>query len=216
VDYEYEHIPTPGENPQALADAREQAQARNLVERIFAKDKEAKVLIVVGHGHLYRSLPGDKDRPVQMGEYLHRLTGFDMLHIEQTQFFAHPDRKVETPMYATLAAQFSSQEPFVLRAADGSHPVLLGQAGRVDMQVIFPRYASHDGRPDWLRTLAGRSPRAVPAELLPATGRRLVKALRIDDRADAVPTDIVLVEAGKPAPALMLPAGEFRYAVEYE
>ena len=117
-------------------------------------------------------------------------------------------------MYAALIARLPWQEPFVLRAADGSHPVLLGQKGRVDMQVIFPRYASHDGRPDWLRTLAGHSPRPVPAELLPTTGRRLVKALRVGAPADAVPADIDLVEAGKPAPAFMLPTGEFRYAVE--
>jgi hypothetical protein len=139
-----------------------------------------------------------------------------MLHVDQIPFYAHPDRARETRMYAALIEKFPSTEPFVLRAADGSHPVLLGMQGRVDMQVIFPRYASHDGRPDWLRTLAGRSPRPIPAELLPTQGRRLIKAFRAADRPDAVPADMVLVEAGKPAPALMLPPGEFRYAYEDE
>jgi hypothetical protein len=31
---------------------------------------------------------------------------------------------------------------------------------------------------------------------------------------EAVPADVVLVEAGKPAPVLMLPPGEFRYLYE--
>lgn len=84
--------------------------------------------------------------------------------------------------------------------------------GRVDMQVIYPRYAFHDGRPDWLRTLAGRSPRPVPAALLPQQGRRIVKALRVGAPQDAVPADVVLVEAGKPV--LMLPPGEVRYVYE--
>lgn len=88
--------------------------------------------------------------------------------------------------------------------------------GRVDMQVIFPRYGAHGGRPDWLRSLLGRTPRPVPALLLPKQGRRLIKAFRTDDRPDAVPADIVLVEAVKPAPVLMLPSGQFRFAVENE
>ena len=216
VPYEEELVRIPGQDPFEFMQAREEAQARNLVERIFAKDKNAKVLIHVGYGHLQKS-PGDaKGQLMMMGERLHRMTGLDMLHVDQTAFFAHPDRNSEARAYAALVDKFPVTEPFVLRAADGSHPVLLGMQAHVDMQVIFPRYASHDGRPDWLRTLAGRSPRAVPAELLPAKGRRLVKAYRVDDKADAVPADIVLVEAGKPAPALMLPAGEFRYAVEDE
>jgi hypothetical protein len=216
VPYEHEERPKPGEDPRQRNDAREQAQARNLVERIFAKDKNAKVLIHVGYGHLNKSTSDDKDMVVMMGEYLHRMTGLDMLHVDQIPFYAHPDRARETRMYAALIEKFPSTEPFVLRAADGSHPVLLGMQGRVDMQVIFPRYASHDGRPDWLRTLAGRSPRPIPAELLPTQGRRLIKAFRAADRPDAVPADMVLVEAGKPAPALMLPPGEFRYAYEDE
>jgi hypothetical protein len=93
--------------------------------------------------------------------------------------------------------------------------VVLGVAkGRVDMQVIYPRYGVHDGRPDWLRTLAGRSPRPIPAALLPKQGRRIIKALRVDAARDAVPADVVLVEAGKPAPLLMLPPGEYRYVHE--
>jgi hypothetical protein len=217
VPYEYEERPKPGEDPRQHIDAREQAQARNLVERIFAKDKNAKVLIHVGYGHLEKSKPDDKEnRLVLMGEHLHRMTGLDMLHVDQTRFYAHPDRAGEARMYAALVEKFPSQEPFVLRTADGGHPFLLGMQGRVDMQVIFPRYANHDGRPDWLRTLAGRSPIPVPAELLPTQGRRLIKAFRVGDRPDAVPADIVLVEAGMPAPALMLPPGEFRYAYEDE
>lgn len=84
------------------------------------------------------------------------------------------------------------------------------------MQVIFPRYANHNGRPDWLRTLTDRSPRPIPAELLPTQRRRLIKAFRTEAVKDAVPIDIVVVESGKPAPVLILPPGEFSYTYEDE
>jgi len=191
---------------------REEGQARHLVERIFAKDKEAKVFIYVGYGHVHKNPSGDG--ATMMAEYLRRMTGLDTLNVDQVQFFAHPDPRKESPAYAGLVKKFVTDAPFVLRAPDGSHPLLGNPPGSVDLEVIYPRYAAHAGRPDWLRTLAGRSPRTIPADLLPRQGRRLVKAYRKDDGADAVPADIVLVEQSKPAPALMLPAGEFRYTIE--
>jgi hypothetical protein len=193
---------------------REQGQARNLVERIFARDKHAKVLIHVGLGHLYKHRPADTGMPVLMGEYLHRMTGLEMLHVDQTQFYAHPDRAREGPLYAALIEKFPAREPFVLRSPDGSFPVLMDKQGMVDMQVIFPRYGQRDGRAEWLQTLAGRTPRAIPADLLPKQGRRVIKAFRTGGLPDAVPADVVLVEAGKPAPALMLPPGQFRFDYE--
>jgi len=193
---------------------REEGQARHLVERIFAKDKAAKVLIYVGYTHVYKNPSGDGG--AMMAEYLRRMTGLDTLNVDQVELFAHPDPRKEDPAYAGLVQKFARDAPFVLRAPDGSHPLLGNRPGSVDLQVIHPRYAAHDGRPDWLRTLAGRSPRTIPPDLLPRQGRRIVKAYRKDDGADAVPTDIVLVEQSKPVPALMLPAGEFRFAVEDE
>ena len=42
----------------------------------------------------------------------------------------------------------------------------------------------------------------------------MIKAFRPADGKDAVPADVVLLDAGKPAPALMLPAGDFRFETE--
>jgi hypothetical protein len=198
--------------------ARETGQASKLVERIFASDKNAKVLIHVGLGHLDKGsgkLPSGAEVAF-MGEHLRRMTGLDMLHVDQIRLYAHPDQADESPLYARALAKTTATAPFVLKSKDGSYAVLYGQKGRVDMQVVFPRYAFHDqnGRPEWLATLAGRRPRAIPPELLPASGRRAVLAYRAGEPADAVPADVVLVEAGKPAPKLMLPDGEYRFAVE--
>ncbi|WP_156116921.1 hypothetical protein [Massilia sp. 9096] len=216
VPYDDDEPPKSGEDLTQRFIDREQAQARHLVERIFNKDKNAKVLIHVGYHHLLKSTLRDKNMPVLMGEYLHRMTGLEMLHVDQTLFYAHPDHTRETPLYAALVDTFPSTEPFVLRTQDGRYPVLLGMDGHVDMQVIFPRYVPQDGRPAWLRTIAGRIPHSIPADLLPVQGRRLIKAVRVDAVKGEIPADMVLVEAGKPMPVLMLPPGKFRYTYEAE
>jgi hypothetical protein len=191
---------------------REEGQARNLVERIFAKDKDAKVLIHVGHSHLNKSMDGTES--AFMGEYLRRMTGLDMLHVDQERFFAHSRPEDESPLYQRLLAKSDSTAPFVLKNKDGSNVALRGLAGRVDMLVVFPRYGMRDGRPAWMTSLAGREPRDIPASMLPKSGRRLIKAYRAGAPDDAVPADVVLVEADKPIPKLMLPKGEYRYSFE--
>jgi hypothetical protein len=214
VPYDVVTPPKPGEDWMENIRRREQGEADNLVARIFAKDKDAKVFVYVGYSHAYKSVPGATGDVDWMAERLRRATGLDILSVDQTEFYAHPDRTAEHPLYAGLLAAFPAPAPFVLRARDGQYAVPGLAKGRVDMQVIYPRYAVHDGRPDWLRTLAGRSPHPIPAALLPKQGRRIIKALRVGAVQEAVPADVVLVEAGKPAPALMLPPGEFRYVYE--
>jgi hypothetical protein len=195
---------------------REEGQARNLVERIFAKDKDAKVLIHVGRSHLNKGAFTEADGTERafMGEYLRRMTGLDMLSVDQQRFFAHPLAEDETPLYQRLLAKSDAAAPFVLKNKDGSNVVVSGLAGKVDMLVVFPRYGMRDGRPGWMTSLAGREPRDIPASLLPKSGRRLVKAYRAGAPDDAVPADVVLVEADKPVPKLMLPKGEYRYSFE--
>jgi hypothetical protein len=93
-------------------------------------------------------------------------------------------------------------------------PLVVGEyAGKVDLQVAHPVAARIDGRPDWLRSM-GRRPVAVPANLIPHKGTRLIKAYIAAEAEDAVPVDQVLVTAGKPLPKLMLPSGRIRYEVE--
>lgn len=211
---------TPSEQPAAgvIPAQRERVQAQNLVERIFAKDPNAKVLIHVGLGHLYKGTirTSNGQEVAMMGEQLHRMTGLEMLHVDQTWFYAHPDAAHDHPLYARMVAKSSPGAPFVLKSKEGGYAVTKGYEDKVDMQVIFPRYAFSDanGRPEWLASLAGRTPRAIPRDLLPTTGRRAILAYRAGEPADAVPADVVLVEAGKPAPELMLPKGEFRFASE--
>lgn len=136
------------------------------------------------------------------------------LHVDQTAFFAHPDRSRENVLYRPLLAKFGATAPFIVRRADGAIAVFASMQSLVDMQVVFPDYGTIDGRPGWMAALAGRTAYPVPAALRPASGRRLVMLHPREHGADAVPLDAVLLEAGKPAPPLMAPAGEMRLAIE--
>ena len=79
---------------------------------------------------------------------------------------------------------------------------------------MFPDYAALGDVASWRVSLAERRPQAIPTELLPKQGRRMIYAFYASEPSDAVPADIVLVEAGKPVPVFMLPKGQFRFTVE--
>ncbi|MGV7209684.1 hypothetical protein ACLB1G_17710 [Oxalobacteraceae bacterium A2-2] len=192
--------------------AREVQQAKNIYERIFAKDSKAKVLVHVGYGHLTK-IGGPTFSP--MGMLLARRLGEGAtLHIDQTALIAHRDVAREDTYYRPLLAKLRPAEPVVLVRGDGKPAVMPSKANQVDMQVLFPDYGLADGRPQWLSTLAGRQPQPIPAALLPASGQRLILAYSKDAGPDAVPIDAVVVEAGKPVPSLMLPKGEVRLTTQ--
>lgn len=194
---------------------REQTQAKNLLDRILAIKPTAKVFIYVGYAHAQK-LPviRNGESALWMAGELKRLTGIDPLSIDQSSNFAHADPSREQAGYRAALARSPGLKPFVLRKADGGWRVNGYKAGAIDMQVFHPPQPLAQGRSSWLETLAERRAFAVPAAWMPSSGRRLVHAFHADDPADATPADIVLLEAGKPAPALMLPPGKFRYEFE--
>lgn len=209
----YEHIEDDADQP---IENRENGQARKLAERIFAKDPKAKVFIFVGYGHLTEQ-PGVGHGPgtAMMGAQLKHLTGIDPLTIDQTTMIAHTDPASEHRLYDKALQHAKRSAPFVLRAPHGEHHVFTPYRFAVDMQVVHQRYSvdPQTGRPQWLQTLAGFSARDVPADLLPREGKRVLLARPAGQPADAIPADVVTLEAGKPAPKFMLPPGEYTYGI---
>jgi hypothetical protein len=47
---------------------------------------------------------------------------------------------------------------------------------------------------------------------VPTEGKRLVVARPAGQAHDAIPADVVMLEAGKPTPRFMLPPGEYTYS----
>lgn len=193
------------ENP-ADQDARETGQARNLYERVFAKDPEAKVLVHAGYDHINES--GGLGGVPAMAERFREISGLDPLTIDQTTMRERSAPEFEGPFYRETEAAHRFTVPTVF--ATGGEVWSL-RPGSHDMTVFMPRTAYVDGRPAWLADLGRRAVR-VPSEAC-TTPPCAVFAWREADAADAVPVDALLVDrvehAGTP-PTLMLPPGDYR------
>jgi hypothetical protein len=188
---------------------REEGQARNLVDRVFAKDPKARVFVYVGYSHALKTPQdaGDGRRNTWMAARLRDKTGIDPLSIDQATV-----RPEMAPLHEAVFASFAG-DSFVLASRADAARFWTAPTG-ADMTVIHRAERLVDGRPHWLAMGGYRTPRAIPAKLLPKTGRRLVQAFVAGEAADAVPMDQVMVEAGKPPPKLMLPKGNYRFAVQ--
>lgn len=197
--------------PSSIA-IREQAQADYVIARAMRAYPKSKIFLYVGFSHATEApkTAGDGKPNRWLATRLKAMTGIDPLTIDQTAI-------AEAPSYAGL-------EPYALVAdrvgkrsvvlTDGTKPITVGEyAGLVDLQVVHPPVKHIDGRPDWIAAM-GRTPTAVPADLFPTSGTRLVQAFVASEADDAVPVDQVLVTAGQPAPMLMLPAIPVRYAFQ--
>lgn len=195
---------------------RETGAANKLVEKIFARDPKARVFMYVGYGHASKATAPGKDGWKSVATLLRERLGVDPLTIDQFVMHGRGDARADHPQYRAAMQRFAPTQPVVLKAATGNHVTIGVRPGSYDMQVFHPDETAHGphGRPLWMERQAGLRAHPVPASLLPARGRRLVQAFHAADGEGAVPADMVMVEAGKPAPSLMLPEGQFRFTYE--
>lgn len=196
-------------------ESREEAQANNLMERVLKRDPEAKLFVYVGYSHAfkgYQEMPGNR-RTAWMAERLRAKSGIDPLCIDQTTMIEPQPGSRDR---ALLDAIFETREDDAVVLADKATPGSFSSPdpARIDAQVFHRPTNLLRGRPDWLAMDGYREPRAIPAKLLPKSGRRLVQAFVAGESADAVPIDQILVTAGDAAPIFMLPKGKYRFAAQ--
>jgi hypothetical protein len=204
----YEQKPSQTSLGEGIAE-REQAQAENIAG-ILAANPGAKIFIYVGFAHVMEAPVGRDRQNEWMAARLKKMTGVDPLTIDQANFGEASLHRWGREADAIVSPRI--RKPSVLRLG-GAYVKVGDSAHAVDLQVFQPRTHFVHGRPSWLRQM-GRTARAVPSNLLPSQGRRLVQAFLADEGEGAIPIDQVLVEAGKPAPRLMLPKRRVRYAVQ--
>lgn len=196
-------------------ESREEEQANNLIERVLKRDPAAKLFVYVGYSHAwkgYQDMPGDR-RTAWMAERLRAKSGIDPLCIDQTTVIEPQPGSRDR---ALLDAIFATRDDDAVVLADKAAPGSFSSpdSARIDVQVFHRPTKLLRGRPDWLAMGGYREPRAIPAKLLPKSGRRLVQAFVVGEPADAVPVDQIVVKAGTPMPVLMLPKGKYRFAVQ--
>jgi hypothetical protein len=191
---------------------REEGQARNIVDRILVADPLAKILVYVGHGHVNKGLVDfDGEKISLMAEHLKNKSGSDPLCIDQVQAWRGANGERDRLLVDQVFAAFKG-DSMVLASRQGPG---FWNGGPVDIQVWHRPVTLRHGRAHWLSMNGYRKPRAIPKDLLPAQGRRLIQAFVDGESVDAVPMDQVLVNAGDPnPPRLMLPKGKYRFVTQ--
>jgi hypothetical protein len=220
----YEHSGGAASTGGSQADSinsRETGQANNLVTRILKDNPRARIFVFVGYSHLMKrpqNRSAEPSRTVQwMAGRLKEMTGIDPLTIDQV---AMTDPETSSINGEVLRQVFEGRDPaisaLILRHANEAKHLVLGTyANDADLQVFHRPTAYVDGRPDWMAMNGYRKPHAVPLEILPKAGRRLVQAFFEGETGDAIAVDQFVVEAGATnVPPFMLPAGKFRFAFE--
>jgi hypothetical protein len=202
IRYEAENIATSG-NPLVDINTRDQAQCDNLVEQVFGKTPDARVIIHVGLDHVMEK-PRDvgKDKIIWLASRLKTKTGIDPLTIDQiTRLRSFPSEQ-SMPMVAYGA----DGEPFV-----GGH-----YEGYVDLQVYHPPTRMTKGRPDWLLRDQRRRVVNIPDEIKVESKRILLQAFYANESRDAIPADQVLLQPNEPRPVLSLRPGSYRLVRQNE
>ncbi len=222
VAYETErHTRTPNQSPSDSINERETDQATHLVERILGKNPKARVFIYVGYSHLLKkevTRGGEDGKKVQwMAGRLKAMTGIDPLTIDQTAMTDPAPGSLESAiLQEVFSAATDPGAAAVLQREDSAAYLVRGNyAGDAEMQVCHRLTKLVQGRPDWLGLNGYRKPQDIPTDLLPKTGRRLIKAMVEGEGDGVIAMDQVIVEAGSETPpVLMLPAGRFKFAYE--
>jgi hypothetical protein len=199
-------------SPVAIANLRETGQAGNLVDRIWKRDRSAKVIVWAGRGHVAKEpLPAMNESLRPMALEFRRLTGIDPLCVHLASFTEDLTRSCESPLYKWATDRGLVRRPTVFVGADG-------QAFRdvFDAQVFFPRTKYVRGRADWLLSELGRYLVPIPPGLVSAHGYQLVQVFGEGEPATAVPVDQILIRPRDALPALALPHGRFWVRVLYE
>jgi hypothetical protein len=206
-------------NPSDRAAAREQRQAENLA-KVFAADPDAKVVVLAGLGHAHRVSTKTPNGGLykSMASHIADRPGLNPLVVDQVLFSGPVDGGNAGGLRARLLKHFSrmTADPFTIVSESGEYFTVGAFPKSVDLQIMHPVYPVKEGRPSWLRSLAGRQPLSPPGAGKPAVKDQLILARRQGANLGSVPVDAVFVKAGEPVPMLMVPVGRFDVeVVEY-
>jgi hypothetical protein len=120
----------------SLAD-RDAEQARILYEKVFAKDPQARLFVHAGYSHIDKAAGNLGGGIEPMAMQLKRLTGYDPLSVDQTQFRDVAIGGLDFGFYNTIASHFTFPVPYVLRQR-GNDTIWSSDSRQHDVTVILP------------------------------------------------------------------------------
>ncbi|MET0225140.1 MAG: hypothetical protein ABW187_01740 [Dokdonella sp.] len=166
-------------------DVREYDQAKNLYERVFKTDPNARLVVNAGYAHIQengRYLGGKS-----MAQHFRRLSDIDPLTIEQTMLIDHPRGTENHPYYTAVIEKLHPAAPIVFEDKSGQPWTLKPKA--YDVSVVFPPDQIRDDRPSWLDLGGLRKPYYVNGGLCQGDFPCLIEARYANEGADAIPAD---------------------------
>jgi hypothetical protein len=176
-------------------DVREYAQAKNLYERVFKADPQARLVVNAGYAHIQengRYLGGRS-----MAQHFRKLSGIDPLTIEQTMLIKHPPGTEDHPYYGAIIAALRPGEPIIFENAAGKPWSL--KAAAYDVSVIFPPEQIVDGRPTWLDLGGLRRAHSIDGTACQGEFPCLIEARYAGEKDDAIPADRLVLDPVKGA-----------------
>lgn len=202
IRYEAEHVKPTGDRFKDI-NAREAAQCRNLVARVFSKDSEARILIHVGLDHVMEKPKRVGNQQIEwLAARLKQATGIDPLTIDQVTRLQPPAAEHTQPATAF--------DPRGKRFIAGPYN------GYVDLQVYHPPTKKSRGKPHWLTEDNRRRLVNIPNGIEAGSTRVLVQAHYVREEGKTVPADQVLLMPKRAKPALSLKPGTYRITVQDE
>jgi len=167
-------------------DVREYDQAKNLYDRTFKQDPNARVVVNAGYAHIQengRYLGGES-----MAQHFRKLTGIDPLTVEQTMLIEHPPGTENHPYYHAIVDSLKPAQPIVFVNAKGEPWTLKPKA--YEVSVIFPPDVIESDRPTWLDLGDLRKPYSVSgSQYCQDQYPCLIEARYADEGDDAIPAD---------------------------
>lgn len=179
----------------AIADAREREQARNLIRRVLDKNPHARLVVNAGYAHIQEA--GRYFDGKAMAQHFAQLSGIDPLTIEQTFMTPHAVARDDHPVYAAVIGRTHTDRPVVFRNAAGAAWSLRAEA--YDVSVFFPQEAWRRGRPTWLALDGERLPYPVTSALCDNQYPCLVEARYANEPDEAIPADRVVFDPANDA-----------------
>ncbi len=174
----------------AISDAREVEQARNLQRDVFKQHPEARLVVNAGYAHIQES--GRYLGGSAMAQHFRRLTGIDPLTVEQTMLVPHEKVSSDHPWYVAAMQALKPTQPMVFRNSKGEPWSLKKTA--YDVSVFFPPEVLRRGRPDWVDLGGQRKAYQVTGALCANAYPCLIEARYADEPDEAIPADRIIME----------------------
>ena len=190
---------------------RDSAQAMHLHE-LIRKDPSAKVLVLVGYGHIEK-MKSDGDF-IPMAYQFKSLSGINPFCIDQTSMTEEGNSGFSSLFYNLLLTAYLAKQPSVLMK-DNQPLDLLEDTTRYDVKIIHPRAVYFAGRATWYSLENERKPFMVSKH---PENTFLVQAYYLNEwvknpPSEIIPADQTYIKTQKKSYALFLKRG--RYKIMY-